>query len=38
MKNIWILAKAEKGGLNLNRLESLGVTDFMKLSIIKEYL
>lgn len=38
VKNYWLLAKAQDGGLNVNRLESLSLDDFVKLSIIKEYL
>lgn len=38
VKNYWMLTKAQSGGLDLNRLSSLVVDDFIKLSILKEYL
>ena len=38
VKNYWLLVKAEKGGLNLNRIGSLTLDDFIKLSILKEFL
>lgn len=38
VKNYWMLTKAQSGGLDLNRLESLVMDDFIKLSILKEYL
>lgn len=38
VRRLWFLAKAENGGLDLNRLQSLMIEDFIKLSIIKEYL
>lgn len=38
VKHIWSLAKAQDGGLDLNRFKSLGFDDFIKLSIVKEYL
>jgi hypothetical protein len=38
VKRMWLLAKAANGGMDLNRIKSLGVDDFIKLSIVKEYL
>ena len=38
VKNYWILAKAQNGGLDVNRMDSINFDDFIKLSIVKEYL
>ena len=38
VKRMWLLVRAEIGGMDLNRVKTLGFDDFLKISIIKEYL
>ena len=38
VKGYLLLAKAQDGGLNLNRLPSLSFVDFIKVNIVKGYI
>lgn len=38
VKNYIVLYKSKKGGLDINRLESLGYDDYIKLGILSEYI
>ena len=38
VKGLWLLVKAKNGGFDLNRIESLTLNDYIKISIVEEYL
>ena len=38
VKWFWMLCKAQAGGMDLNRIETLTIDDFVKIGIIKEYI